>query len=607
MLAFMIFSLLASAAIALGVLLLERAAHMRKLPTRWLWVSAMSAMVVVTALPFTRASVAPVARSTASPAVTTETPLPSAASVASSAVAPVRQTRKPVPAILHADVVRQSDPSTDVLLLALWALLSVLCLAVLVGSAWRIARMRREWRPAVVAGVPVLVSHDTGPAIVGLVHHGVVIPGWVESLSLPEQRLVLTHEREHVRAGDPLLLWGATLVAVLAPWNLAMWFALRHVKHAIEIDCDARVLRRQPDTHAYCSLLMDVGERTLAGVAPIAALAEPSTLLERRVDAMTSRSRGSWRPLAIGIAGIVLVAAGCVAPRTQVAPQIRALTLVRELTDLLGTDSIARSLPSVDRMKLVAKLERNAGGGVPLPGESLSAPGVYRRTSAEWERMLDPQPDTALRTFYPGLYARRDTAQQLVVLTYDAQARLKRHETRPMPDLQTIMKPNSGLKALLVLDRFAAEPIQWAAHRERPSLHATLLLQAERGDTTPSARRTRSFGGNASSPVAPALQFSRRVDSLARVDFPVAFEPRENAFVVAVLFDAQGNVVRKNASPFPVSAVFDTIPGTSELGMRDSRYILGLMKMASAQFAGAGATSNSNAPHAAFIWGYVHE
>jgi len=88
----------------------------------------------------------------------------------------------------------------DGLLVWAWLIASALCVGLLGASVWRLARMRCDWREAVIAGVPVLVSHDVGPAVIGIIHHGIVVPEWVETLDDDAQRAVMTHEREHVRA-----------------------------------------------------------------------------------------------------------------------------------------------------------------------------------------------------------------------------------------------------------------------------------------------------------------------------------------------------------------------------------------------------------------------
>lgn len=630
MLALMIFSTIASAAIAFGALLLERAGRMRGHATRWLWVGALLSMLFITIAPL-----AGVGGHGISSVNSSSSPLKSEEASSGIGTSKERSTTTPaslgLPRVDVATSTNQAPASShgnaplNLLLLSLWAIASALCSVVLAGSAWRIARMRREWRPAVVAGVPVLVSHDVGPAIIGLVHHGVVIPAWVEALSPTEQRLVLTHEREHVRAGDPLLLWGATLLAVLLPWNVASWFALRHVRHAIEMDCDARVLRHQTDAHAYCTLLLDVGERTLAGVAPIAALAEPSTLLERRVEAMTARPTPRRHSSALALAGVVMLMLGCVAPRTQIAPQIRARELVRELNALLSSDSIVRSVPTLDRAQLATKL----GTGIPNAVREDRTPAreyaisdsertsrlaqldealdEARRTllqtiapRKERNRTLDPPVDLVLHLLHPELFTRSDTSAKLVTLIYRAEGTIKASSIRPMP----------RWKSFTATD-FSNVQVQSFELRRRSDIHATIAIVVERGDDMLPHETNLASGGLRpadSENVPPQFQFSRRVDSLARASLPSAFEPRDNAIVVAVWFKRDGTLSMESIKEFPLGTVFDIPPGASaggRLQMRSSAYLLGLM---TAQMHGfpdvlsSGASVTRDAPHAVFLW-----
>jgi hypothetical protein len=70
------------------------------------------------------------------------------------------------------------------------------------------------------------------------------------------------------------------------PWNLPLWWQLRRLRVAIEIDCDARVLRRGYDVSHYGETLIAVGERQSATVAMVAAMSEPRSLLEQRIRNM---------------------------------------------------------------------------------------------------------------------------------------------------------------------------------------------------------------------------------------------------------------------------------------------------------------------------------
>jgi TonB-dependent SusC/RagA subfamily outer membrane receptor len=99
---------------------------------------------------------------------------------------------------------------------------------------------------------------------------------------------MLRHEAEHVVAGDPMLLLIAAAVLVLAPWNAALWFIAHRLRLAIEIDCDARVLRAVGRPREYGMLLLTVGSRHTTPLPLATSLAERRPVLERRIIAMTN-------------------------------------------------------------------------------------------------------------------------------------------------------------------------------------------------------------------------------------------------------------------------------------------------------------------------------
>jgi TonB family protein len=185
-----------------------------------------------------------------------------------------------------------------------------------------LALRRRGWRAAEVDGVPVLVSSDVGPAVVGLFRSRIVLPAWALAADEGARRLVLEHEREHVRAGDPRLLAAAFLFAALTPWNPAAWWQLRRLRLALEVDCDARVLRRRADVRAYGSVLLEVGRRASRTRLAAAAFAEPVSSLERRIRIMTAPRvrRPLLRAAASGALSALLVAAACEAPQPTQPP-----------------------------------------------------------------------------------------------------------------------------------------------------------------------------------------------------------------------------------------------------------------------------------------------
>ncbi|MET0395986.1 MAG: M56 family metallopeptidase [Longimicrobiaceae bacterium] len=212
--------------------------------------------------------------------------------------------------------------AADLLLLPAWGLASAGL--VLAGCALLLVlRVRRRgWRRAVVAGEAVLVSAATGPAVVGFLRGSIVLPEWALGWDEERQRMMVEHEREHLRARDPLLFLLALVCAAAVPWNAALWWQLRRLRLAVEVDCDARVLRRRPDVRAYGLLLLEVGRLASSGRVPVLALTEPPSFLERRIRTMTSRTpersfRRAVLPAAV-CAGALVLAAALPAPRSGV-------------------------------------------------------------------------------------------------------------------------------------------------------------------------------------------------------------------------------------------------------------------------------------------------
>jgi TonB family protein len=166
---------------------------------------------------------------------------------------------------------------------AAWLVLSVLMLVYIGGMVVVLAAARRRWRAAELDGGEVWLTRDTGPAALGVRRGMVVLPSWALQLSDNVRSLLLAHEREHVRAGDPRLLFGGLLCVAAMPWNPVVWVQLLRLRNAIELDCDARVLARGADPRAYGTLLLEVGRRRGAMPLVMATFAEPRVFLEERI------------------------------------------------------------------------------------------------------------------------------------------------------------------------------------------------------------------------------------------------------------------------------------------------------------------------------------
>lgn len=175
----------------------------------------------------------------------------------------------------------------DRALLVLWAGASVLLLLRLARATRTLTRLRAQWRAAEVDGVHVRLSSDVGPAVIGLGPMHVVLPEWILALDAPHRALVLRHEQEHRAARDPYLLFGSAIAVALMPWNPALWILAERLRLAIEMDCDARVLRAHPTPERYGLLMLTIAQRRSIAPALFAPmLSEPTTHLERRIVAM---------------------------------------------------------------------------------------------------------------------------------------------------------------------------------------------------------------------------------------------------------------------------------------------------------------------------------
>ena len=173
--------------------------------------------------------------------------------------------------------------------LASWALIGwgVVGVARVSWIVWRSYRARgAPDTPVTVDGVPVLVTGSVGPATVGVLRSRVLVPRWVLALPVAQRRYVVRHEDEHRKAHDARLLFLASLTVVLAPWNLALWWQLRRLHLAIEMDCDTRVVAALGNASAYGETLLDIAQSAGGGMRLQPALLGGVGSLERRLVAL---------------------------------------------------------------------------------------------------------------------------------------------------------------------------------------------------------------------------------------------------------------------------------------------------------------------------------
>lgn len=222
-------------------------------------------------------------------------------------------------------------------LIALWIAASIVLAIRIVRGIALIERSRSAWKRGRVNGVRVKLSNNVGPAVVGLRSMDVVLPSWIMSLDESLREIVLRHEEEHRSARDPYLLFGAAVLVAALPWNLALWFQARRLRLAIEMDCDARVLRAHPSPERYGMLILTIAQRRSVAPAMFAPmLSEPATNLERRILAMrtkramarTTMYGGALVTIGVLVFASSLQSAGTSFPKPQVPHVSQAIARV---------------------------------------------------------------------------------------------------------------------------------------------------------------------------------------------------------------------------------------------------------------------------------------
>lgn len=184
--------------------------------------------------------------------------------------------------------------SYDSLIQQAWLSLSATLLLWGLANAGRVAHLVRVSRkprneqdqPTIVDGVRVVVTDSIGPATVGFWRSRVLVPRWVLALPGVQRQYVLRHEEEHRRAHDARLLLVASLTLLLMPWNLALWWQLRRLYLAIEMDCDNRVVAALGNAPAYGELLLKVAQAASHGPRLQPAFLGGVGSLERRLTAL---------------------------------------------------------------------------------------------------------------------------------------------------------------------------------------------------------------------------------------------------------------------------------------------------------------------------------
>jgi bla regulator protein BlaR1 len=305
MLAWMLYAVMVSLLLSIGAFFAERASRIGRGRTRWIWITAIIASLAV---PTVIASVSVQLPNVMTPAV------------AQKMVAlrdTTTQVLSPVMWVSGSAAEPAGWRDFDSLLTMLWRAASAAMLVALLVSGIVLFARKRRWRMATVSGAQVYVTEDVGPAVVGLLRPRIVVPAWVTLAQPRVQSAVIAHEQSHLDARDPQLFTLGLALLVFMPWNLPLWWQLRRLRYAIEVDCDARVLEGGIDPTHYGEILIRVGERQSAYIGAVAAMSESRSFLEERIRIMISKPVRWGR---VGVAALAGISLALTALAAQVSP-----------------------------------------------------------------------------------------------------------------------------------------------------------------------------------------------------------------------------------------------------------------------------------------------
>lgn len=318
MISVMAYAALVATLLAMAAVVAERIVAAARWPRRWIWLLALAASIVLPAY-----SVLNVPAASEPDFVTTQ----------NQATVPVGEpVEEPRRSIVSASAIPRLDwpewPDLDRfngLLISVWIASSIVVVLFYVLTWFSLRLSKRRWERARIAGYDVELTERLGPAVFGFVRPKIVVPRWLLGADPETRHLVLLHERSHIEARDQLLVLLALVLVAAAPWNLPLWWQMRRLRLAIEVDCDARVMQHGADATAYSETLLSVRQQRAMTPITSIALTEPVSHLERRIRLVTGTITAARRPIVAGcaFAAIGFLAAACVmdAPSLDRSPQ----------------------------------------------------------------------------------------------------------------------------------------------------------------------------------------------------------------------------------------------------------------------------------------------
>lgn len=428
MIAWMLYTVLVSACLFVAASAAEWLLRLRRVPGRFVWIAAALGCVLFAGVARFRTS------------------------EPSRAAAPPIDVSTLMLVQSGMQTVQRAMPASADRYLALLCILAAL--AVIVSFAVAYARMHRAragWPTIDLHGRRVRLSPDLGPIVIGVARPETVVPRWILDRTPDEQRLIVEHEASHVMARDPLLLVAGCVLTALMPWNPALWMLLSRLRLAIELDCDARVLRRAGSPRVYGTLLIDVAERARPLRFASLALSDAASQLQKRILAMEPRriTRPILRGAAAALVGLTAVLAACEAkvPTAGDISHMDAASAERQVKRFVGDTAEIWFVDGKRTTALAAKA---------IPADSIATVNVTGISGTEPVKMN-------IRTKPRGADAGEQTVSPAIIMrpSHENGAAVELRTTPGMDQpLLIIDGKRSGLSALKSIDRAKIQSVE---------------------------------------------------------------------------------------------------------------------------------------------------
>lgn len=227
----------------------------------------------------------------------------------------------------------------------------------------------RSSLPAELAGDEIRVFEGTGsPCVSGFLRPMIAVPSISAAWYSERQWLwVAVHEREHLRAQDPMVHALLRWIRVIWWWNPFVHALTSQWEQAREEVCDAAATASQGARPEYADFLVDVAAQGATQSRGLSmARSKPARRLKSRIEALLSGRRVSSRhapTTLLTLLGIVVVMFAVV-QRTGFAQQTITVPPKGEKQQTLVTDMLLPIVPGKNSVSETSGVETPKGFGI---------------------------------------------------------------------------------------------------------------------------------------------------------------------------------------------------------------------------------------------------